>query len=358
MWTPDGETLYITDNANLNTPSSCSAPANPITGHTNTLYVYNVNTGWSAYPNALPASPLPTGVTVPCDAQPNEWNPTMAIQQTPAVIIPSVGAYVRGNPTNAYTWCPSGTVGDASSITFYPQGDTRAVQSDVLAATLDGNHILGAALNAGGTIALNDFGIGIPSTQIQTASGVTVKAPNACPVTTNTTTGVQTLGPLTITQTSNNPVTVSSVSATEVNQVVAGATPTSNAGGAVTGLAFITYNGTATNAVLPYYVPSASGAGTLNSVTLTGAANITGPIYGVFSPDNTLFFVSTAGDNKIHYIKLPTTLSSTSMPTDTQQVSPKLPGCDPSTDAGCAFTGTPGSIVPATVITVKPRSTT
>jgi trimeric autotransporter adhesin len=356
MWTPDGETLYVTDNAELNTPSSCSAPTSPITGHTNALYVYNVNTGWSTY--AVPPSPLPTGVAVPCDAQPNNWNPTMAIQQTPAVIIPSVGAYVRGNPTNAYTWCPSGTVGDASSITFYPQGDTRAVQSDVLAATLDGNHILGAALNAGGTIALSDFGIAIPSTPIKTASGASVSAPDACPVTTNTTTGVQTLGPLTITQTSNNPVAVSSVSATEVNQVVAGSTPTSNSGAAGTGLSFITYNGTATGASLPYYVPSSSGAGTVNYVPLTGASNITGPIFGVFSPDNTLFFVSTAGDNEIHYIKLPTALSSTSTPTDTQQVSPKLPGCDPSTDAGCVFTGTPGAVVPTTVITVKPRSTT
>ncbi len=354
MWTPDGQTLYITDNANLNTPSSCSpAPTSPITGHTDTLYVYNVNTGWNTF--ALPPSPLPTAV--PCSAQANEWNPTMTIQQTPAVIIPSVGAYVRGTPTNAYTWCPSGTVGNASSITYYPEGDSKAVQSDVLGATLDGDHILGAAFNSGGTIALSDLAISIPSTPLQTTTGSSVQAPDACPVTTNTTTGAQTLGPLLITS-SESPVTVSGVSASEVNQVVTGSTPISASGGAGTGLAFITYNGTATGASLPYYVPSSSGAGTVNYVTLTGASNITGPIAGVFSPDNTLFFVSTAGDNEIHYIKIPTTLNSTSTPTDTQQVSPSLPGCDPSTDTGCAFTGTPGTVVPSTVITVKPRSTT
>jgi len=54
-WTPDSQTLYITDNAKLNTPSICGAPL--ITGHTDTLYVYNTNTGWSTYP--LPPSPLP-----------------------------------------------------------------------------------------------------------------------------------------------------------------------------------------------------------------------------------------------------------------------------------------------------------
>ena len=55
QWTPDSQTLYITDNAELNTPASCAAAS--ITGHTDTLYVYNVNTGWSTYP--LPPSPLP-----------------------------------------------------------------------------------------------------------------------------------------------------------------------------------------------------------------------------------------------------------------------------------------------------------
>src|SRR5580698_9552037 len=44
-WTPDSDTLYIVDNAQLNSPSSCSTKL--ITGHTDTLYVYNVNTGWS-----------------------------------------------------------------------------------------------------------------------------------------------------------------------------------------------------------------------------------------------------------------------------------------------------------------------
>ncbi len=54
-WTPDSNTLYIVDNAQANSPVSCTNPL--ITGHTNTLYVYNVNVGWSTYP--LPPNPLP-----------------------------------------------------------------------------------------------------------------------------------------------------------------------------------------------------------------------------------------------------------------------------------------------------------
>ncbi|HEV2212215.1 MAG TPA: hypothetical protein VGS99_02600, partial [Gammaproteobacteria bacterium] len=77
-------------------------------------------------------------------------------------------------------------------------------------------------------------------------------------------------------------------------------------------------------------------------------------IAGAFSLDNQIFFVSTSGDNKIHFIK-------TSTLQDTQQISPNLPACTPGTDPDCVFNNTapPASgIVPATVITVKPRSTT
>ena len=59
-------------------------------------------------------------------------------------------------------------------------------------------------------------------------------------------------------------------------------------------------------------------AGTVGYVTLNGAVGHYRPVAGAFSPDDTLFFVSTAGDNLIHYINTQTL-------TDTQQISPNLP---------------------------------
>ena len=345
QWTPDSQTLYITDNSQLNTPSSCGTLN--ITGHTDALYVYNKNTGWSTY--TLPPSPLPASQIPPCSAKANIWAPTQS--QTPAVMVPSVGAYLRGTSTVAHTWCPSGTVGNQATITYYPVGDSQTVESDSLASTVDGHHILGAQLNGGGTITLNDIAVTVPGTQLKGNSFVT---PNGCTVTTSGT-GVQTMNPLTLSSTTTNQA-LSVTGVTSIASVVTGSTPTPATGGAGSSLAFITFSGTPATAQLPYYLPAAgSAAGALNYVPLTGSAGA--PVAGAFSPDNTLFFVSTAGDNKIHYVSIPNAIGGTSAPTDTQQISPNLPACNPSTDTGCTYTGT-GTVVPTTVILVKPRSTT
>ena len=319
------KTLYITDNAALNNPPF-------ITGHTDTLYVYNQNTGWSTYP--LPPSPLPAGSIPPSNLPGN-----VAVSntlQTPALAIPSVGAYLRGTPTVARTWCPTGTVGNSASMTLYPQGDSEPVQSDVLTATTDGKHILSAALLGGG-ITLSDVAVNVPSI--------------ACPIATVGST--QTLSALTI-QHPSTPFTQASlnVNATAINQLVA--SPVSN-------LAFVLYSGASTDAQLPYYVPGANGAtGTVGYVTLKGASSITAPLAGAFTPDDSIFFVSTAGDNQIHYISIPAN-PGTTPPADTQQISPNLPACTPVSaggqDQGCTFSGS-GTIVPATAIAVVPRSTT
>ena len=328
-WAPDSNTLYITDSAALNNP------AQGVTGHSDTLYVYNVGTGFTSYP--LPPSPLPP--------DPNQLNNFVSnTLQTPAVTIPAVGAYLRGSPTVARTWCPSGTVGNNASITFYPQGDSVPVQTDVLAATTDGQHILGAALIGGG-VTLSDIGVTIPTTE--------------CPGS-----GTSTLTPLTIAHALNQ-APLSKVNATAVNQVVP--SPSSS-------LAFITYSGSTPGALLPYYVPGicapgigsappVCAAGTVGYLTLGGSAAsaITAPVAGVFSPDNTLFFVSTAGDNLIHYISVPL-VSTNPAKADTQQIAPDLPACTPLSagglDPGCTLTAPTTSPVPATVITVNPRSTT
>ena len=297
QWTPDSKTLYITD----------SASAGP--GHSDTLYVYNGNTGWSTYP--LPASPG-----------------TWTAGQTPrdvALTVPGVGAFESGNPTVAHTWCPQGTVGNYANMSFYPQGASVNVLTDILGATTDGQHVLGAAMSGGG-VTLSDIAVTIPT--------------GACPVASSN----GTLSPLTIPNTVTQQTV--NVNATSLNQFVV--SPASN-------LAFLTYNGTTTGATLPYYIPGTGGAaGTVGYVSLTGSSSITAPLAGAFSPDDKLFFVSTAGDNEVHYINLQTLQ-------DSQQVSPNLPACTPvsqgGTDPGCTNTGSE-SVVPVTTIAVKPRSTT
>ncbi len=306
-WTPDSQTLYIVDNASANDPGL------GITGHANTLYVYNIYTGWSTY--SLDASGGATNL---------------------AITVPSVGAYLSGSTTVAHTWCPSGTVGNAASISNYPEGDSVNAQTDVLAATTGGKHILGAG-TGGGAVTLYDLGVTIPA-----AACTTTTDPN----------GVQTMHPLIINHSPIQSAAVS-ISATSLDQIIA--SPVSD-------LAFLTYNGTTTGAQLPYYLPTTPGSlGTIGYVSLSGSASITAPVAGAFSPDDNIFFVSTAGDNQIHFITIPKNVSTANPPTDTQQISPNLPACTPLSagglDAGCTYTGTP-STVPATVITVVPRATT
>jgi trimeric autotransporter adhesin len=307
QWTPDAKTLYITDSA--------SAGA----GHSDTLYVYNANTGFTSYDLTSSGG-----------------------AQHLALTVPGVGAYLSGNPTVAHTWCPSGTLGNYASMVFYPQGDSVAQANDVLAATTDGYHILGAAY-AGGGITLNDISVSIPATT--TSTGAVTPAP--CPISG----GV--LSPLTIMHTVNAPQALTA-SATAVNQIVTSpAAVTQGTSASSTNLSFITYSGNAPGATLPYYQQAAgsSAPGTVGYITLNGATAVTAPVAGAFSPDGTLFFVSTSGDNQIHYI-------NTSTLTDTQQITPNLPACTPGSDPSCTITTTITGAVPATAIAVKPRSTT
>jgi len=298
-WTPDAKTLYITDSASLGGD------------HKDMLYVYSTQSGFTSH--TYSSSSSDGGV------------------HAPAITIPSVGAYLSGTTTVAHTWCPTGTVSSTgSTITdFYPEGDTVAAQTDVLAATTDGEHILGAAIIGGG-VTLSDIGVTIPAGECPSA------------ISNGSTSELQ---KLTLTHTlTQQPL---SVSATAVNQVVT--SPASN-------LAFVTYTGTTPGASLPYYKPVTGGAqGTVGYVTLMNGSSastaVTAPLVGAFSPDDSLFFVSTAGDNLIHYIDVPTLK-------DTQQISPNLPGCTAGgTDSGCTRSTTT-TYVPATAIAVKPRTTT
>jgi len=63
----------------------------------------------------------------------------------------------------------------------------------------------------------------------------------------------------------------------------------------------------------------------------------------------------------VHYITIPAVVTAATPLIDKQQIAPNLPPCTPvsagGNDLGCTYTGS-GTVVPATVITVKPRSTT
>jgi hypothetical protein len=319
QWTPDSKTLYVTDSAALGA------------GHTDTLYVYNANTGWTTYSLASSGG-----------------------AEHLAVMVPGVGAYLSGDPTVAHTWCPKGQVGDYNSMVFYPQGDSVNAATDVLAATTDGDHIIGAAQSGGG-ITLSDIGVTIPTVaSTSSLSSTPIQTPIECP---DSSSGA--LSPLLLTHTLNQ--TALSVNATRVNQVVTSPAAVSQGTATATNsLTFVTYNGVTSGARLPYYTqvngPSGS-LGTVGYLTLSGGSTITAPVAGAFSPDATLFFVSTAGDNKIHYIDTQKALTD---PTnaDTQQISPNLPACTPGSDPDCSLTSPITGPVPATAIAVKPRSTT
>jgi hypothetical protein len=328
-WTPDSNTLYITG-------------TNTTTGKP-TLYVYSQDTGWTT----------------------DDLSTTTGGSQSLAITIPSVGAFLSGNSTVAHTWCPSGTVGNYASMSFYPQGDVvldssnNLVPTQVLAATTDGKHILGASTTgtstAGANITLSDIGVTIP--ELNCLPPEYIGAPPLPNPNYPLLLG-DTLSPLPLQTMLTQPPAITATAAA-VNQVVP--SPTSS-------LAFITYTppttGAATGVALPYYLP---GTSTLGSVPFKGssAANITAPLAGAFTPDNRLFFVSTAGDNMIHYINVPLVTTNPAN-ADTQQITPNLPACTPppplgtGTDLGCAYSGpSPATaIVPATVIVVKPRSTT
>jgi sugar lactone lactonase YvrE len=318
-WTPDVKTLYITDSAALGG------------NHTDTLYIYNVNTGWSSY--LLACSTSNTSSTV-CNSTLGTTTSNGA--QNLAITVPGVGAYMSGSPTVSHTWCPTGTVGGAMS--YYPQADVVASKTDILAATTDGAHILGATATGSG-VTLSDIGVSIPASQV-------------CSLT----------APLT---TSNNSLRTAAVNvnATAVNQLLPA--PTS-------ALAFLTYSGATAGATLPFYLPNATaatisstyssfncslatgGTGAVCYLPLTGASSITAPVAGAFSPDDTMFFVSTTGDNMVHYIDL-----TGATPKDKTQISPNLPACSVASDSGCAIpSNSTITVVPATVVTVRPRATT
>ncbi len=311
-YTADGQTVYIVGDG--------------------VLYIHNNFTGWSVEP--LPASQGTTGTgvcpatntTSPIPTDPTTYPPNttanpnntynMFCSPDLAVTIPAIAVFLSGPTTAAYGACPETTV---TPVVNYPEATTVATVSDHVAATTDGKHIIGASANPP---VLSDL-------SITNASG-TLTAPLTCPTDANSqTTGITFDPPPVVNQAS-----LAAYGITNINEVIAATNSVE---------AFVTYSSDATappagGALLPVYKPSttAGAPGTLSSVTLTG--NALAPVAGIFSPDNTLFFAGTTGDDQLHVIDTTTLL-------DTQEINPKL------TDIN-------GKPLPPVFLAVKPRPTT
>ncbi len=283
IYSPDGKNVYIVG--------------------PNTLYVHNLVSGWSQYPL--------TNANATTSCQLNNTNSTPFCSPDLALTVPSVAVFLSGQPVTARSFCPNTTT---TPVTFNPLADTvTGDTADHLAATSDGNHIIGA-----NTTQIFDIEHS-PTTDASRLIAPIGPCPGVIPAD---------AGALTI-NTTLRQLALTGITPTQIDQVLA--SPDSSK-------AFITYTAAAATGLLPLYTPAttAGGTGTLQNIQLsTGAQD---PIAGVFSPDASTFFVSTTGDDLVHVI-------STSTLGETERLNPQL-------------TNSTGQQVPAQFIVTKPRPTT
>jgi hypothetical protein len=296
-FTPDSQTAYITL-GNVTTPATPTTPA--VVTPSNQLLVHSTYTGWFV------------------------TNAKSNVATDVAVTVPSVGAFFAGNTTTALGYCPittatTDTQGQTTTTNqLYPDAGVSGPVTDRIAATNDGLHILGATITP--TATLTDLAISSPPT---TPGGPAIPGvpTGACPD-----------AGLTFVA---NPV---------VNSALTGVTATAITGVDVasdSSIAFVTYTGS--GGVLPTYVPSASGAGTLGSIALATSTYGTpvAPVAGVVSADNQTFYVGTSGDNVVHLI----TKGTNGYQDTTTPIAPKLPDAN-------------GNIVTPNLLVQKPRKAT
>ena len=253
------------------------------------LLVHSLFTGWTSIPLTTPATDV-------------------------AVAVPSVGVFLAGATTTARGYCPQTTSTTTAGQTttsnvYYPDAGIAGPTTDRLGVTNDGVHVIGATVTPVPTI--NDLVI----SPAGATGGQTGLPTGACPAS-----GLKFMASPALTN------VLPGVVATSIDGVVV-ATDSS--------AAFVTYTGS--GGVLPLYLPAASGAGTLASVKLSGAA--VAPVSGVFSADNATFFAGTSGDNLVHLVT-----KGAAGYTDTSTLAPKLPDVN-------------GNIVAPDLLVQKPRKT-
>ena len=281
-WSPDSQTLYITGTVDT------SATPKP------QLLVHSVFNGW------LPI-PIASG-----------QNYTDV-----AVMVPAVGAYfATGSPsTEGRSYCAntSLTAGTPPVATnsYYPLADVSTATANLLAATADGKHILGAT-----TTTLSDIALDPTLAQAPCPQAPNLVAPGSGQI-----------------SSSFNSYPLSGITASSITGVV----PTRNSA-----LSFVTYNGS--SGILPMYVVPSSGTGTVTPVSLTGGAALA-PVAGVFSTTDLNFYAGTTGDNLVHEITLTYPTSGAPTAVDSGTLTPNLP---------CATTGTYGTPTPTCANSTTP----
>ncbi|CAN5713238.1 hypothetical protein BH10ACI4_BH10ACI4_38050 [soil metagenome] len=255
----------------------------------NQLLVHSEVTGWTAITPSTPVSDV-------------------------AITVPSVGAFFSGLTTTARSACSTTTVTTTNGLlttsnVLFPDAGVTGPPTDRLAATNDGNHIVGVTATSAAT--LTDLNVAT----VRSTAG-------ACPIT----------GGVTFAATPVLTTAIPGITATGIMGVV----PSSDSANV-----FVTYAGT--GGKLPLYKPAASGPGTLGSVTLStfGSVAPIAPLSGVFSSDNTTFYSGTSGDNLVHIL----TKGSTNFVDTTTPIAPKL-------------TNPAGSIVPPDLLVQRPRKQT
>jgi hypothetical protein len=315
---PDGTTIIITD------PIRQTISLIPAIGGTVTTSYGGVATSASWSPDSQTVYITTTTPTVLTHSLFTDWQSATTATTTGesysdvAVTVPSVGAYFAGpQTTDGRSYCPASTItGTATppnvNNQFIPLVDEDPAITDQLAATTDGQHILGAHAVSGGTSTLSDIDL----TQLPTNT--------ACPAPPAPQPGP---GYFSSTHTTQN---LAGINAAAITGVV----PSSNSAAA-----FVTYappsaNPT-TNALLPLYVPPATGQGTLQYITLgNGATTEAAPLAGVFSTDNFTFYIgtgssdptdTTSADNDVHLITMTYPTSGAPTATETGILSPQLP---------------------------------
>jgi trimeric autotransporter adhesin len=294
-FSPDSQTVYITT-GNLDAASvpdangSCPAAEANISGSCvkpgNQLLVHSALTGWSSITLADPASDL-------------------------AITVPSAGAFLAGTTTAARGQCPVTTTTTVNGLpstsnVFYPDAGVTAPATDLIAATNNGLHIIGASASGDSLIDLSIQNGGVPTGACDPAGTKFDVTPGA-------------------------PLTLAGV----VPTAITGVDPTSDSS-----VAFVTYSGT--GGVVPYYAP---GTGTVANIPLLQVSGNpsapVAPVAGVVSADNLTFFVGTSGDNEVHLIDRTTLIDQPA-----KAIAPNLPSIQGS-----------GSAVP-NLLVQRPRKST